>query len=119
MPRPSSWAVCAGARLLMHVCGPGDADGLKGTLVTFPLLLWVFGGAWLVLGMLGLIAVKGVLDFGEFGAVDHVHTPGGLASLDEAFSDPDAPAPAQGGRQDGSEDELEFSTSLRHADRLV
>ena len=69
-----------------RVCAPAGADGLKGTLVTFPLLMWVFGGVWLVLGMLGLIAVKRVLDFGEFGAVDHVHTPSGLASSDEAVS---------------------------------
>merc|ERR1711924_374475 len=34
--------------------------GLKGMLLTFPLILWVFGGPFLVLGMLGLVAVQSV-----------------------------------------------------------
>mmetsp|Transcript_16178 Transcript_16178/g.32717 ORF Transcript_16178/g.32717 Transcript_16178/m.32717 type:complete len:281 (+) Transcript_16178:66-908(+) len=89
--------------------------GLKGTLITFPLLMWIFGGAGIVLGMLGLIGVKRVLDFGEFGEVDPVHAPGGLASSDEqALSDPTSDPPVQGGRQDGHE----FGSSLRHLNRV-
>ena len=57
--------------------------GLKGMLLTFPLILWVFGGPFLVLGMLGLVAVQSVLDFGEFGSVDAMHASGEAHAVEE------------------------------------
>ena len=71
----------------------GWGYGLKGTMLTFPLLLWVFGPLWLVLGTLGLIALQTSLDFGEFGPVETAEAPDvdgeagrgiGLAQLDGA-----------------------------------
>ena len=67
--------------------------GHKGMMMTFPLLLWIFGAVWLVLGMVALLAAQLRYDFGDFGGalqsaaapvVEEPEECAALAAADEA-----------------------------------
>lgn len=63
----------------------GWSQGIRGLLLTFPCVLWLFGAAWLLVGMLGLVVLLRALDFGEWSS------PTSSRGVDELMASAEAP----------------------------